>query len=143
MRLRTILQLLCLPPMRLGMSFLSSLVGHWTVHKPMIIDPVIFVVHDTRVESITESSHLEMLTSETETVGAANETILVYLDSLRVVQKPKDWYNLSKYAHFLKYFYRIRHNGLCVEIRMLDAARISVNCSSNGTYLGSMVLHRA
>lgn len=138
--MRVFFFLLWLFQMIVGFDFFFVLVGKWHVQTPVIPSLPVFLVNKDTIESISDSGCLIMKKKEMHI--CSNNTVVLQLESLNVKKRPKDWYNLSKYAHFLNYYQRIRRHGLRLDIQFYDQNRIGVNCSSDGLQFGHLVLQK-
>ena len=128
-----------LPPLLL--LFLSGsasfLLGTWRIQgKPF---PIITVLED-RIVSDNNAARISM--TATSWRDTENKTTLIDLDHMVVEKRPRDWFNLSKYASFLKYYYTISNHGLHLRVGYVDAneTMVDVECTSNGERLGRIRL---
>lgn len=98
-----------------------SIVGIW---KPKNYrDFTINVEKDNVYGVMNRNPYIEMKLVRTDT----NQEGLIKLEDIKIIQKPSDWYNITKYKPYIKIFQKVKESGK-VECRFsfLDEDRLMV-----------------
>lgn len=93
------------------------LFGVWNIENQKNI---VIYVKENHIEGVmNEKQSVEM------EITKINENT-IFLDNMKVLKRPADWFNIIKYKNYIDIFKKIRHHGIVCEYYFKDENNIHV-----------------